>query len=193
MKSIKKSLIALTVVGFGFTAAANAAMDASATAKWKATAKKDTTSDLVVTPLSSLSFQYAEGIKAFNTVDGLFDVAIKGDASATSFTLKAKKLNGTLNHLGGKSTVEVGVYWGGAPVGTSAYTTLIDTAAGINGGSLSPVAKGFMVDTKRATAQGSFNFHIESATADGKAVTFDALPDGQWNGEVNVEFVASWA
>lgn len=193
MKSIKKSLIALTVVGFGFTAAAHAAMDASATAKWKATAKKDTTSDLVVTPLSSLSFQYAEGSKAFSTVDGLFDVAIKGDASATSFTLKAKKLNGTLNHLDGKSTVEVGVLWGGAPVGTSAYTTLIDTAAGINGGSLSPVAKGFMVDTQRATAQGSFNFNIESATADGKAVTFDALPDGQWNGEVNVEFVASWA
>ena len=190
---MKKTLIALTVVGLGFTTVAHAAIEASAIAKWKATAKKDSTSELVVTPLSSLSFQYSEGVQAFDTIDGQFDVSIKGDASATSFTLKAKKLNGTLNHLDGKSTVDVGVYWGGTPVSTTGYTTLIDTAAGINGGSLSPVAKGFKDDKKRATAQGSFNFHIESATANGKTVTFEALPDGLWNGEVNVEFVANWA
>ncbi|MGL5485807.1 MAG: common pilus major fimbrillin subunit EcpA, partial [Shewanella sp.] len=111
---MKKTLIALTIAGLGFAATAQAALEASAVATWQATAKKDTTSELVVTPLSSLSFQYAEGIKGFNTVNGLFDVAIKGDSSATSFTLKAKKLNGTLNHLGGDSTVDVGVLWGGA-------------------------------------------------------------------------------
>lgn len=131
---MKKTLIALSVATLGFAATAQAAVEASAVATWQATAKKDTTSELVVTPLSSLSFQYAEGIKGFNTVNGLFDVAIKGDASATDFTLKAKKLNGTLNHLGGDSTVDVGVLWGGAPVSTTAYTTLIDTAAGITGG-----------------------------------------------------------
>jgi len=190
---MKKTLIALTVVGFGFTAATQAAVEASAVATWQATAKKDTTSELVVTPLSSLSFQYAEGIKGFNTVNGLFDVAIKGDASATSFTLKAKKLNGTLNHLGGNSTVDVGVLWGGAPVSTTTYTTLIDTAAGITGGNLSPIAQGFKEDTQRTTAQGSFSFNIESATANGSTATFEALPDGLWSGEVNVEFVANWA
>lgn len=105
---MKKTLIALSVATLGFAATAQAAVEASAVATWQATAKKDTTSELVVTPLSSLSFQYAEGIKGFNTVNGLFDVAIKGDASATDFTLKAKKLNGTLNHLGGDSTVDVG-------------------------------------------------------------------------------------
>jgi hypothetical protein len=190
---MKKTLIALTVVGLGFAAATQAAVEASAVATWQATAKKDTTSELVVTPLSSLSFQYAEGIKGFNTVNGLFDVAIKGDASATSFTLKAKKLNGTLNHLGGNSTVDVGVLWGGAPVSTTAYTTLIDTAAGITGGNLSPIAQGFKEDTQRTTAQGSFSFNIESATANGSTATFEALPDGLWSGEVNVEFVANWA
>ncbi len=39
---------------------------------------KDTTSKLVVTPLGSLAFQYAEGIKGFNSQKGLFDVAIEG-------------------------------------------------------------------------------------------------------------------
>lgn len=149
---MKKTLIALTVAGLGFAAAAQAAVEATpAIATWKATAKKDTESALVVTPLDSLSFQYAEGIKGFNTVNGLFDVAIKGDASATDFTLKAKKLSGTLNHLSGGSTVDVGVLWQGAPVSTTAYTTLIDTAAGITGGNLSPLASSFKDDTQRST------------------------------------------
>jgi Mat/Ecp fimbriae major subunit len=188
--NMKKTLLALTVVGLGFTASSYAAVEASAVATWKATAKKDTTSELVVTPLTSLSFQYAEGIQGFNTVDGLFDVAIKGDASATDFTLKAKKLNGTLNHLGGDSTVDVGVLWAGVPVTTTAYSTLIDTAAGINGGNLSPIAQGYTGDV---TAQGAFTFIIESATSAGVDAAFDTLPDGLWSGEVNVEFVANWS
>lgn len=191
---MKKTLIALTVAGLGFAAAAQAAVEATpAIATWKATAKKDTESALVVTPLDSLSFQYAEGIKGFNTVNGLFDVAIKGDASATDFTLKAKKLSGTLNHLSGGSTVDVGVLWQGAPVSTAAYTTLIDTAAGITGGNLSPLASSFKDDTQRSTAQGSFTFNIESATVNGTDAAFETLPDGLWSGEVNVEFVANWS
>lgn len=187
---MKKTLIALVVAGMGITSV-QAAIETSAVATWQATAKKDTTSALVVTPLTSLAFQYAEGIKGFNSVSGLFDVAIKGDGSATSFTLKAKKLSGTLNHLGGGSTVEVGVMWQGAPVTANSYTTLIDTAAGITGGNLSPLADAFQ--DLSATAQGSFSFNIEKATVSGTAVGFEALPDGLWSGEVNVEFVANWA
>lgn len=47
---MKKTLIALTVAGLGFTATTQAAVEASAVATWQATAKKDTTSELVVTP-----------------------------------------------------------------------------------------------------------------------------------------------
>ncbi|WP_159165067.1 MULTISPECIES: common pilus major fimbrillin subunit EcpA [Aeromonas] len=187
---MKKTLIALTIVGLGFTTASYAAVQASSTATWKATAKKDTTSALVVTPLNSLSFQYAEGVKGFNTIDGLFDVAIKGDPTATDFTLKAKKLNGTLNHLSGNSTVDVGVLWAGAPVNTTTYSTLIDTAAGINGGNLSPIAQDYGADV---TAQGAFTFIIDSATNAGTDAAFDTLPDGLWSGEVSVEFVANWS
>ncbi len=190
---MKKALIAVMLAGVGISFAHAATIAGPATATWKATAKKDSTSALVVTPLNSLAFQYAESTKGFNTVDGLFDVTIKGDASATDFTLKAKKLSGTLNHLSGGSTVDVGVMWQGTPVSTSAYTTLIDTAAGITGGNLAPLAASFKDDTQRTTAQGAFSFNIESATVNGSTAAFDTLPDGQWSGEVNVEFIANWS
>lgn len=206
---MKKTLIALSIGTFGFVATAQAVQEGIATATWQATAKKDTTSELVVTPLSNLSFQYDAGNKTFNTLTGLFDVAINGDPDSTAFTLKAKKLNGTLHHLSGDSTVDVGVKWGGTPVITTSYITLVDTAAGISGGHLAPLTKGFKGeslagipvdgqgpldgnDADRASAQASFTFNIESATVNGKEASFEALPDGQWSGEVNVEFVANW-
>ena len=54
-----RSLLALGAAALCIPATAQAAVEASAVATWQATAKKDTTSELVVTPLSSLSFQYA--------------------------------------------------------------------------------------------------------------------------------------
>lgn len=188
---MKKTLVALTVLGLGFSAVSHAAVVSDPSiATWKATAKKDTTSALVVTALdSSVAFQYAEGIQGFNTASSLFDVAIRGDATATDFTLKAKKLSGTLNHLAAQSTLDVGVLWSGEPLSTSAYTMIIDTANGITGGTLSPIASGMLGD---ATAQGSMGFRIESATNNGTASDFSALPDGLWTGDVNVEFIAEW-
>lgn len=186
---MKKTIFALVLAGMAATSV-NAATEGSAIATWKATAKKDTTSNLVVTPLGSIEFAYAEGIKGFNTVNGLFDVSVKGDAQATDFTLKAKKISGKLNHLGGGSNVEVGVLWQGKPVATDTYTTLIDTSAGINGGNLSPIANGFKGDV---AAQGMFSFLIDSATVGGQSASFDTLPDGLFTGEVNVEFVANWS
>lgn len=56
-----------TIIAASFATAANAdTRVAQATATWQATAIKDTTSMLVVTPLKSLTFNYAEGQKSFN-------------------------------------------------------------------------------------------------------------------------------
>ncbi|MDU2098877.1 MAG: common pilus major fimbrillin subunit EcpA, partial [Staphylococcus sp.] len=78
---MKKKVIAIALVtafaGMGVAQAAD--VTAQAVATWSATAKKDTSSKLVVTPLGSLAFQYAEGIKGFNSQKGLFDVAVEGD------------------------------------------------------------------------------------------------------------------
>ncbi|TVO85966.1 common pilus major fimbrillin subunit EcpA [Shewanella algae] len=191
---MKKITLALTALAcFGAVNTANAAATASATATWSATAKKDTSSALVVTPLNSLSFDYANGLKAFNTQKGMFDVKIEGDATATNFTLKAQKVTGTLNHLSDASTLEVGVLWNGEALTKNSAVTLIDTTASINGLNLAPLATNFNVAGEQ-TAQESFTFNIESATSDGTTAVTDlaTLPEGIWSGEVKVSFVAEW-
>ncbi|MDV2961943.1 common pilus major fimbrillin subunit EcpA [Shewanella algae] len=191
---MKKITLALTALAcFGAVNTANAAATASATATWSATAKKDTSSALVVTPLNSLSFDYANGLKAFNTQKGMFDVKIEGDATATNFTLKAQKVTGTLNHLSDASTLEVGVLWNGEALTKNSAVTLIDTATSINGLNLAPLATNFNVAGEQ-TAQESFTFNIESATSDGTTAVTDlaTLPEGIWSGEVKVSFVAEW-
>ncbi len=78
---------------------------------------KDTTSKLVVTPLGSPAFQYAEGIKGFNSQKGLFDVAIEGDSTATAFKLTSRLITNTLTQLDTSgSTLNVGVDYNGAAV-----------------------------------------------------------------------------
>lgn len=91
---MKKKVLAIALVtvftGMGVAQAAD--VTAQAVATWSATAKKDTTSKLVVTPLGSLAFQYAEGIKGFNSQKGLFDVAIEGDSTATAFKYSPSRI-----------------------------------------------------------------------------------------------------
>ena len=167
---------------------------AQAVATWSATAKKDTTSKLVVTPLGSLAFQYAEGIKGFNSQKGLFDVAIEGDATATAFKLTSRLITNTLTQLDTSgSTLSVGVDYNGESVEKSADTTMIDTANGKLGGNLSALANGYN-QAGRTTAQDGFNFTIVSGTTDGTtAVTdYSSLPEGIWSGDVSVQFDATW-
>ena len=117
---MKKKVLAIALVtafaGMGVAQAAD--VTAQAVATWSATAKKDTTSKLVVTPLGSLAFQYAEGIKGFNSQKGLFDVAIEGDATATAFKLTSRLITNTLTQLDTSgSTLSVGVDYNGVAVG----------------------------------------------------------------------------
>lgn len=193
---MKKKFLAIALVttfsGMGVAQAAD--VTARAVATWSATAKKDTTSKLVVTPLGSLAFQYAEGIKGFNSQKGLFDVAIEGDATATAFKLTSRLITNTLTQLDTSgSTLSVGVDYNGAAVKKTADTTMIDTAAGILGGNLNLLSKGYKV-AGRTTAQEGFTFSIIGGTSDGtKAVTdYSALPEGIWSGDVSVQFDATW-
>lgn len=193
---MKKKVLAIALVtafaGMGVAQAAD--VTAQAVATWSATAKKDTTSKLVVTPLGSLAFQYAEGIKGFNSQKGLFDVAIEGDATATAFKTDLSSDHNTLTQLDTSgSTLSVGVDYNGAAVEKTADTTMIDTAAGILGGNLSALSNGYNV-AGRTTAQDGFTFSIISGTTDGTtAVTdYSALPEGIWSGDVSVQFDATW-
>ncbi len=68
-------------------------------------------------PARQLAFQYAEGIKGFNSQKGLFDVAIEGDTTATAFKLTSRLITNTLTQLDTSgSTLSVGVDYNGAAV-----------------------------------------------------------------------------
>lgn len=193
---MKKMTLALAIVSaFAVVGTAQAAdVTAQALATWSATAKKDTESKLVVTPLGSLSFQYAEGIKGFNSQKGLFDVTIEGDTTASGFKLTSKLVSSTLTQLDTSgSTLDVGVSYNGAPVEKTTATTMIDTSANILGGNLSALAAAYNA-AGRTSAQDQFTFSIIGATTDGTtAVTdFSTLPEGIWSGDVSVEFNATW-
>ncbi len=154
---------------------------------------KDTTSKLVVTPLGSLAFQYAEGIKGFNSQKGLFDVAIEGDTTATAFKLTSRLITNTLTQLDTSgSTLSVGVDYNGAAVEKTGDTVMIDTANNIMGGNLSALANGYNA-SGRTTAQDGFTFSIISGTTNGTtAVTdYSTLPEGIWSGDVSVQFDAT--
>lgn len=193
---MKKITLALAIVSaFAVVGTAQAAeVTAQALATWSATAKKDTTSKLVVTPIGSLSFQYAEGIKGFNSQKGLFDVTIEGEGTATDFKLTSKLVSNTLTQLDTSgSTLDVGVSYNGAAVEKATETTMIDVAAGVLGGNLSALSSAYNTAV-RTSAQDQFSFSIIGATTDGTtAVTdFSTLPEGIWSGDVSVEFNATW-
>lgn len=191
-KKIIAVALVTTFIGMGVAQAAE--VTAQAVATWSATAKKDTTSKLVVTPLGSLSFQYAEGIKGFNSQKGLFDVVVEGDTTATAFKLTSKLVTNTLTQLDTSgSTLDVGVSYNGVPVEKSGDTVMIDTANSVFGGNLSALSTGYNT-TGRTTAQDGFNFSIISGTADGSTPVTDysTLPEGIWSGDVSVQFDATW-
>lgn len=193
---MKNKVLAMAIVAafVGFNTAQAADTTAQAVATWSATAKKDTTSKLVVTPLGSLTFQYAEGVKGFNSQKGLYDVSIEGDTTATSFKLTSRLLTNTLTQLDASgSTLTVGVDYNGKSVESSADTVMIDTANSIMGGNLSALATGYKT-TGRTSAQDAFTFSIIGGTSDGStAVTdYSKLPDGIWSGDVSVQFDATW-
>ncbi|CAI0698139.1 MULTISPECIES: common pilus major fimbrillin subunit EcpA [Serratia] len=192
---MKKATLVLAIVAtltaVGTAQAENVTTQALAT--WPAIAVKDSSSQLVVTPIGNLYFQYAEGVKRFNSQQGVFDVALQGEGTAIKLT--AKLVSNTLTQLGTSgSTLEVGVKHHGAAITKTAQTTLIDTSAGISGGNLSKLANADK-QPGRQSAQDHFDFTIIGATADGTTpvTDFSTLPAGTWSGDVNVRFDVTWA
>ncbi|HCD6511600.1 TPA: fimbrial protein, partial [Klebsiella pneumoniae] len=165
----------------------------SATASWDASATKDTTSALVVTPLKSLNFQYAEGIKAFNSQKGAFDITIQGQSGATDFTLTSQIVSNTLSRTTDASTLAVGVNWNGNALNKSTPVTMIDTSNNISAGLDALAVATAFAGADRVSTQGNFDFTIDSATSDGStAAEFKDLTDGYWSGDVRVQFNAVW-
>lgn len=187
------SVLLSTIIAASFTSIANAeTRTAQATATWQATAIKDTTSMLVVTPLKSLTFNYAEGQKSFNQQNGAFDIAIQGLAGATDFKLASKIVANTLARTTDDSKLTVGVKWNGENLNNSTDTVLIDTSKGLTSGLDNLAADGVYNGADRATDRGEFTFNIASAESAGSPTDFNSLTDGVWDGDVKVQFTATW-
>lgn len=182
-----------TIIAASFATAANAdTRVAQATATWQATAIKDTTSMLVVTPLKSLTFNYAEGQKSFNQQNGAFDIAIQGQSGATDFKLSSKLIANTLARTTDDSTLTVGVKWNGEDLSKTTDVVLIDTSKGLTSGLDNLAADGVYNGSERATDRGEFTFVIAGAQAEGATADFKSLADGVWDGDVKVQFTATW-
>ncbi|HBM3184795.1 TPA: fimbrial protein [Klebsiella oxytoca] len=193
MKKIVLAGVVASVFACTNAMAAIETVNASATASWDASAVKDTKSTLVVTPLKSLSFQYAEGIKAFNTQDGAFDITIQGQSGATDFKLTSQVVTNTLARTTDASTLNVGVAWNGEKLSKTTPVTLIDTDANVSAGLDALAVSTAYAGDARTSTQGKFTFNIDSATSDGsQAADFASLTDGYWNGDVKVQFNAVW-
>ena len=131
---MKKLLLVTSLASVFVAANAMADVTASATASWDATATKDTTSLLVVTPLRSVSFEYAEGLKAFNSQDGAFDITIQGQENASDFVLTSQLVTNTLTRATDNSTLEIGVAWNGEKLSKSTPVKMMDINNNITAG-----------------------------------------------------------
>lgn len=184
----KLALLTSTIL---FATSTFADVPADATASWQVSAKKDTTSSLVVTAMEPVELQYDEGSESFNTKNAIFGVTIAGQSGATDFELKSRISKNTLKRLNHPSTLDVGVAWNGEKLNKTTDITLIDTSKNINAG-LESLANGY-AGPGRVSAENSFKFSIDSATSDGAATSdLKDLPDGTWDGEVVVLFSANW-
>lgn len=190
---MKKIVLAGVVAAALISTSAMANVTTSATASWDASATKDVTSALVVTPLKSLNFQYAEGIKAFNAQKGAFDITIQGQSGATDFTLTSQIVSNTLSRTTDASTLAVVVSWNGNALNKTTPVTMIDTANNISAGLDALAVATAFAGADRVSTQGNFDFTIDSATSDGStAAEFKDLTDGYWSGDVRVQFNAEW-
>ncbi|WP_156294518.1 common pilus major fimbrillin subunit EcpA [Serratia oryzae] len=191
MKKLALVLIAASTMGT-INLANAATRTANATASWDAKAIKDTSSMLVVTPLKSLTFNYAEGLERFNTQDGAFDITIAGQAGASDFKLTSKIISNTLNRTSDDSALTVGIKWNGNALSESTDMVMIDTSAGISAGLSALAIPSAYAGASRSSTQGVFVFDIAKATVAGTDTAFKDLTDGYWDGNVNVEFTATW-
>ncbi|HEK0787193.1 TPA: common pilus major fimbrillin subunit EcpA [Proteus mirabilis] len=191
MKKLTLAVLAVAIMGTTTLAQADT-RKASAVASWDAKAYKDTKSMLVVTPLKSLTFYYAEGIKAFNSQDGAFDITIQGQEKATDFKLTSKIITDKLVRASDNSELTVGVKWNGTDLTSSTETTMVDVAAGTTAGLDFLAQNGAYNGKERVSGQSQFTFNIASAKIAGTDAQFSDLADGYWDGDVKVQFTATW-
>lgn len=192
-----KKIVLLTSLFIAFGSAISfsyaATRTASATASWEAKAIKDTKSILVVVPMKSLSFDFSEATQSFNTQEGAFSITIGGQSGATDFKLDSKIISNKLSRVEDQSELTVGVLWNGKELNEATPTTMIDTSTNINSGLEALSLTKAFAGSERVSTISNFLFNIKSATVNGTKVQMGDIADGFWDGNVKIQFTATWS
>lgn len=206
---IKSALVCALMAG---SAAVYAAAEiATSSVKWNAEAvKKSDVSLNVFASADSLSFRWDESNKRFSIPQGSLTIQAAGKTSATAYKITSQLMRNELVHVSGRDTGMLYVF----PEMGGVYLYNIgdkeEILAGTNAG-VSSSAKGFesmdlAAAGPNATANGSYHeaqatmyFTILAGNGNGMPLIFgepdmgfDLLPDGTYEGTIEIGFTASW-
>ncbi|WP_193015969.1 common pilus major fimbrillin subunit EcpA [Proteus sp. FME41] len=178
-------LLSLLMTAFTTTAALANTSSIQTVASWQATAVKKPQSELGVTPLNALHFEFTED-NHFNEQNGTFDITVKDMEGATDFKLTSKVISNELRNSADNSVLTVKTDWNGKTLSSHQEIVILDNPKGIN--------KGLVVDNKATekselkNLQSAFLFNIIKGS---QAVT--SLPEGLWEGTLRIEFTSKWS
>lgn len=157
------------------------------TTSWRATAIKKPQSELGVTPLNPLHFEFADNGNQFKTQNGAFDITIKDVEGATDFKLTTKIVSNELRNTADNSVLTVNTNWNGKSLSSHNETTILDNQKGINRGL---VVSNNAEKSELKNIQNAFLFNIMNET---KTAQLASLPDGNWEGTLRIEFTSKWS
>lgn len=155
------------------------------TATWHATAIKKPQSELGVTPLNSLHFEFTEN-QHFNAQNGAFDITVKDIEGATDFKLSSKIISNELRNSADNSVLTVKTDWNGKTLSHTQETVILDNQKGINSGLV--VENKATEKSELKNLQSAFLFNVIKGSQH-----VDSLPEGQWEGNLRIEFTSKWS
>ncbi|OAT45159.1 CFA/I fimbrial major subunit [Proteus hauseri ATCC 700826] len=188
MKKMTSYLVLLLTFFVTHAVYAAEALSLQTTASWRATAVKKPQSELTITPLNALHFEFAENEKRFNSQSGSFDITVKDAEGATDFKLTSKIISNELKNPADKSVLTVNTHWNGKPLSTHNETTILDSHKGVNGGLVATNSEEEKSELKNM--QSAFLFNLIN---NNQSAPLASLPNGSWEGSLRIEFTSKWS
>ncbi|MGL4603286.1 MAG: common pilus major fimbrillin subunit EcpA [Iodobacter sp.] len=206
---IKSVLVGALMAG---SAAVYAATEtATSSVKWNAEAvKKSDVSLNVFASADTLAFRWDETNKRFSIPQGYLTIQAAGKTAATAYKITSQLMRNELVHVTGRSTGLLYVFpeMGGTYLynigekneilaGTNAGVT--SSAKGFEGMNLAAAGPNATANGSYHEAQATMYFTILAGDSGGMPVIFgepdmglELLPDGTYEGTIEVGFTASW-
>lgn len=184
-------LVCSVICGLGLTSVAAMAADTSlnASANWQVNAVKDSKHGLIVEPNGSVNLSFNPIDKKWTTGSAPFKISVMGQTGDT-MKLEAQLASpvALVNGLDGKSKLNLGAYAGQVPLTVSKYADIM--AANALG--LAGVLNGNTGVMEQSASKLTISA-VGGVGTDGSSVAADAVPDGKYSGDLQVDFQATWS